>query len=75
MGHQSTGPQVRDAERERRVHAFRLARIERKSTDKSQGLTQRRLTKCRFPILKKQYLVRDGEVLHADLSSPDPIDE
>ncbi|ELY72070.1 hypothetical protein C487_19693 [Natrinema pallidum DSM 3751] len=32
-------------------------------------------TKCRFPVLAKRYVVRDGEVLHADLSSPDPIDE
>jgi len=27
-------------------------------------------TKCRFPVLAKRYVVRDGEVLHADLSSP-----
>ena len=27
-------------------------------------------TKCRFPILAKRYVVRDGEVLHAELSSP-----
>ena len=32
-------------------------------------------TKCRFPVLAKRYVVRDGEVLHADLSSPEPIDE
>ncbi|QSG13463.1 Uncharacterized protein HSBGL_4049 (plasmid) [Halapricum desulfuricans] len=32
-------------------------------------------TKCRFPVLAKRYVVRDGEVLHADLSSSDPIDE
>ena len=32
-------------------------------------------TKCRFPVLAKRYVVRDGEVLHADLSSLDPIDE
>jgi len=32
-------------------------------------------TKCRFPVLAKRYVVRDGKVLHADLSSPDPIDE
>jgi len=32
-------------------------------------------TKCRFPVLAKRYVVRNGEVLHADLSSPDPIDE
>jgi hypothetical protein len=31
-------------------------------------------TKCRFPVTKR-YVVRDGEVLHTDLSSPDPIDE
>jgi len=27
-------------------------------------------TKCRFPVLAKRYVVRDGEILHADLSSP-----
>ena len=32
-------------------------------------------TKCRFPVLAKRYVVRDGQVLHADLSSPDLIDE
>jgi len=32
-------------------------------------------TKCRFPVLAKRYVVCDGEILHADLSSPDPIDE
>jgi len=32
-------------------------------------------TKCRFPVLAKRYVVRDGEVLHADLSSLEPIDE
>jgi len=31
-------------------------------------------TKCRFPVLAKRYVIRDGEVLHADLSSLDPID-
>ncbi|MDR5657800.1 hypothetical protein RH831_11520 [Halodesulfurarchaeum sp. HSR-GB] len=32
-------------------------------------------TKCRFPVLATRYVVRDGEVLHADLSGLDPIDE
>ncbi|MFC4552316.1 MULTISPECIES: hypothetical protein [Halobacteriales] len=32
-------------------------------------------TKCRFPVLASRYVVRDGEVLHADLSGLDPIDE
>ena len=31
-------------------------------------------TKCRFPVLAKRYVVRDGEVLHADLSSLESID-
>ncbi|MFC4552367.1 hypothetical protein [Halorussus sp. GCM10023401] len=31
-------------------------------------------TKCRFPVLAKRYVIRDGEVLHADLSSLDLID-
>jgi hypothetical protein len=33
------------------------------------------MKKCCFPVLARRYVVRDGEVLHADLSSPDPIDE
>ncbi|WP_134672226.1 hypothetical protein [Halorussus marinus] len=32
-------------------------------------------TKCRFPVLANRYVVRDSEVLHADLSGLDPIDE
>ncbi|KAA9396284.1 hypothetical protein Har1130_19695 [Haloarcula sp. CBA1130] len=32
-------------------------------------------TKCCFSVLAKRYIDRDGEVLHADISSPDPIDE
>ena len=32
-------------------------------------------TKCRFPVLAKRYVVRDDEVLHADLSGLEPIDE
>ena len=27
-------------------------------------------TKCRFPVLAKRYVVRHGEVLQVDLSSP-----
>jgi len=32
-------------------------------------------TKCRFPVLAKRYVVREGDVLHADLSNLKPIDE
>ena len=32
-------------------------------------------TKCRFPVLAKRYVIRDGEVLYANLNSSDPIDE
>nr|WP_081603290.1 MULTISPECIES: hypothetical protein [unclassified Haloferax] len=32
-------------------------------------------TNCRFPVLAKRYVVRDGEVLHADLNSLKPINE
>lgn len=32
-------------------------------------------TKCRFPVLATRYVIRDGEVLYADLSGLDPIDE
>ena len=31
-------------------------------------------TKCRYPVLARRYVVRDGEVLHADLSSLELID-
>ena len=31
-------------------------------------------TKCRFPILAKRYVVRDGEVLHTDLGGLELID-
>ncbi|XVH33799.1 hypothetical protein ACNS7O_18400 (plasmid) [Haloferacaceae archaeon DSL9] len=31
-------------------------------------------TKCRFPVLAKRYVVRDGEVFHADLRSLEPIE-
>lgn len=30
-------------------------------------------TKCRFPVLAKRCVVRDGEVLHSDLSDLEPI--
>jgi len=32
-------------------------------------------TKCRFPVLAKRYVIRNGEVLHADLSGLEPITE
>ena len=32
-------------------------------------------TKCRFPVLAKRYVIHDDEVLFANLSSLDPIDE
>ncbi|MDL0139406.1 hypothetical protein ACODNH_23670 (plasmid) [Haloarcula sp. NS06] len=32
-------------------------------------------TKCRFPVLAKRYVIRNGEVLHADLTGLDPIGE
>lgn len=32
-------------------------------------------TKCRFPVLAKRYVVREREVLHADLSGLEPITE
>ncbi len=32
-------------------------------------------TKCRFPVLANRYVVRDGEVLYANLSGLGPIDE
>ncbi|SFL64378.1 hypothetical protein SAMN04487950_4475 [Halogranum rubrum] len=32
-------------------------------------------TKCRFPVLATRYVIREGEVMYADLSAPEPIDE
>jgi hypothetical protein len=32
-------------------------------------------TKCRFPVLATRYVVRPGEVLHADLGSLEPLDD
>lgn len=32
-------------------------------------------TKCRFPVLATRYVIRNGEVLHADLTGLDPIGE
>jgi len=32
-------------------------------------------TKCRFPVLAKRYVVREGDVLHANLSNLKPIGE
>lgn len=32
-------------------------------------------TKCRFPVLAKRYVVRPGEVLHADLDTLEPVEE
>jgi hypothetical protein len=50
-------------------------RRDRIGSDEEFDIQTAGFTKCRFPVLAKRYVVRDGEVLHADLNSPDPIDE
>ena len=32
-------------------------------------------TKCRFPVLAKRYVIREGGVLYADLSEPSPVEQ
>jgi hypothetical protein len=32
-------------------------------------------TKCRFPVLAKRYVIREGDVLYADLSEPSPVEQ
>ncbi|GGM74180.1 hypothetical protein J2752_002615 [Halarchaeum rubridurum] len=57
------------------THEFLHSLAEYLEPDEEFDIQTDGFTKCRFPVLAKRYVVRDGEVLHADLSSPDPIDE
>ena len=57
------------------THEFLRKLADHLEADEELDIQTAGFTKCRFPVLAKRYVVRDGEVLHADLSSPDPIDE
>lgn len=56
------------------THEFLWALADHLEADEELDIRTAGFTKCRFPVLAKRYVVRDGEVLHADLSSPGPID-
>jgi hypothetical protein len=57
------------------THEFLQSLAEYLEPDEEFDIQTAGFTKCRFPVLAKRYVVRDGEVLHADLSSLKPIDE
>jgi hypothetical protein len=57
------------------THEFLRSLAEYLEPDEEFDIQTAGFTKCRFPVLAKRYVVRDGEVLYADLSSPDLIDE
>ena len=57
------------------THEFLRELADHLEADEEFDIQTAGFTKCRFPVLAKRYVVRDGEVLHADLSSPGPIDE
>ena len=57
------------------THEFLRELADHLEADEEFDIQTAGFTKCRFPVLAKRYVVRDGEVFHADLSSPDPIDE
>ena len=56
------------------THEFLWALADHLEADEELDIQTAGFTKCRFPVLAKLYVVRNGEVLHADLSSPVPID-
>jgi hypothetical protein len=57
------------------THEFLQSLAEYLEPDEEFDIQTAGFTKCRFPVLAKRYVVRDGEVLHADLSGLKPIDE
>ena len=57
------------------THEFLRALADHLEADEELDIQTAGFTKCRFPVLAKRYVVRDGEVLHADLNSLKPIDE
>ena len=57
------------------THEFLWAPADHLEADEELDIQITGFTECRLPVLAKRYVVRDGEVLHADLSSLEPIDE
>ena len=57
------------------THEFLRKLADHLEADEELDIQTAGFTKCRRPVLAKRYVVRDGKVLHADLSSPEPIDE
>ena len=57
------------------THEFLRSLAEYLEPDEKLDIQTAGFTKCRFPVLAKRYVVRDGEVLHTDLSGLEPIDE
>jgi hypothetical protein len=56
------------------THEFLRSLAEYLEPDEEFDIQTAGFTKCRFPVLAKRYVVRNGEIFHADLSSPEPID-
>ena len=57
------------------THEFLRELADHLETDEELDIQTAGFTKCRFPVLAKRYVVRDGDVLRADLSFLEPIDE
>ncbi|WP_435120114.1 hypothetical protein [Halolamina sp. C58] len=57
------------------THEFLRSLAEYLEPDEELDIQTAGFTKCRFPVLAKRYVVRDGKVLHADLSGLEPITE
>jgi hypothetical protein len=54
------------------THEFLREVADHLEADEELDIQTAGFTKCRFPVLAKRYVVRDAEVLHADLSSLQP---
>lgn len=57
-----------------RTHEFLRDLAEYIDADQQLDIQTAGFTKCRFPVLAKRYVVRDGDILHADLSGLEPIE-
>jgi hypothetical protein len=57
------------------THEFLRALADHLEADEELEIQTAGCTKCQFPVLARRYVLRDGNVLHADFSSPHPIDE
>jgi len=57
------------------THEFPRELADHLEADEELDIQTAWVTKCRRPVLAKRYVVRDGDGLHADLSSLGPINE